>query len=432
MKIGFISSQFPSDLKTSVYGIYKRMGMFVDALKQMGDLEMLFYVRPEMPLDADIVSGWERKLSNHFNAELKLNLCRWSPPMPPKGRWQEYISPALSIANLFPYLLTAQAEQVDAARQLLSRKPDILFVHRLISMVPVLLSRAALPQTYFDLDDIEHVLFSRSIRQPPAWTGKPLLYLRMPILKRWENRAIRASQATFVCSNHDQEYLRYKFGHDRVVVIPNAIDLPRVQAVPNEQTLFFLGRLNSHENSTAADHLIENIWPIVLAALPEARLFIAGAGADSLASYTKRPKGVTFVGFVDDLEKMYEEVTVVCCPILHGSGTRVKILEAAAYGKPVVSTTIGAEGIALVDGEQILLRDDPNSFAEACIRLLTDRPLAAKMGHNARSAIEKNYERRVVVQNIKNVIGNTAVAYRTPGSSAHFNSGIVESARDSD
>jgi glycosyltransferase involved in cell wall biosynthesis len=150
--------------------------------------------------------------------------------------------------------------------------------------------------------------------------------------------------------------------------------------------------------------MIQKIWPTVLASLPEARLLVAGASPESLASYGTNPKGVTFLGFVDDLEKLYEEVAVVCSPTLYGSGTRVKILEAAAYGKPVVSTTVGAEGIELKDGEEILLRDDPDSFAQACIRLLTDTSLAAEMGQRARSVIEEQYERRAVIENIKNVI----------------------------
>lgn len=406
MKIGFISTQFPSDLKTSVYGGFKRMGMFIDALKALGDLDTLFYVRPEMQLNAGIVSEWEKRLSDHYDAQLTLDLCRLTPVMPPKGRWQEYIAPALSIANLSPFLQTAQKEQIDAAGRLLSRKPDILFVHRLISMVPILLSRVPLPRTYFDFDDIEHLSFSRSIGQPPLWPGKPLLYLRLPLLKSWEKRAIRASRAAFVCSDEDRDYLRRKFGHDNVVVIPNAIDLPRVKAVPDRQTLLFLGLLSFHPNTIAADHLIRNIWPTVLSALPEARLIIAGAKPEWLESYKEKPHGVTFAGFVEDLEKLYEEVSVVCCPILYGSGTRIKILEAAAYGKPVVSTTLGAEGLHLEDGNEIMVRDDPKSFAEACIQLLTNKSLAARMGQKARLVIEQEYEQRAVVEKIRTLIND--------------------------
>lgn len=410
MNIGFVSAQFPYDLKTSVYGIHQRMGLFVDALKQLGRLHMLFYVRPETELGADTLSAWERRLSEHFNAELELTLCKWSPPRPPKGRWEEYVKPALSIGNLFPYLLTAQADQVAAARQLLSRRLDVVFVHRLISMVPILLCKAPLPRAFFDLDEIEHVSFSRSVGQPPKWAGKPLLRLREPIIRRWEKRAIRAAQATFVCSDHDRQYLRRVFGQDSLVVVPNAIDLPTVKAVPDTQTLLFLGRLQFEQNATAADHLIENIWPIVKASLPEARLFIAGASPDCLASYARKPDGVTFVGFVDDLERLYEGVTAVCCPVLYGSGTRVKILEAAAHGRAVVSTTIGAEGIELKQDEEILLRDDPRSFAEACIRVLADRSLAASMGQRARAVAERKYERGAVVASIRDVVRRAVAA----------------------
>jgi glycosyltransferase involved in cell wall biosynthesis len=177
-----------------------------------------------------------------------------------------------------------------------------------------------------------------------------------------------------------------------------------VNAAPDRQTLLFLGLLSFHPNTVAADHLIRNIWPRVLSALPDARLIVAGAKPEWLASYEERPRGVTFAGFVDDLEKLYEEVTVVCCPILYGSGTRIKILEAAAHGKPVVSTALGAEGLRLKDGSEILVRNDPGAFAEACIRLLTDRALAAGMGEKARLVIERQYERGAVVENIRKLI----------------------------
>jgi glycosyltransferase involved in cell wall biosynthesis len=414
MKIGFVSAQFPSDLRTSVYGGFQRMGMFIEALRTLGELDALFYVRPETALDAGHVKEWEERLSRHYDARLTLDLCRLSPVVPPKGRWQEYVRPAFSIASLVPFLQTAQGEQVAAARRLLSRKPDILFVHRLISMVPILRSGTPLPPTYYDLDDVEHVTFARSIRQPPWWTGKPLLYLRLPLLKRWESHAIRVSRAAFVCSEQDRGHVKRAFGHDNVVVIPNAIDLPEARAVPAGQTLLFLGLLSYHPNTVAADHLIRNIWPKVLSVLPQARLLIAGARPEWLASYEQRPKGVTFVGFVEDLDKLYDEVAVVCCPMLYGSGTRIKILEAAAYGRPVVSTTLGAEGLRLKDGEEILVRDDPGSFAEACVRLLTDRRMAASMGRKARLVVEQEYERRVVVEKIRKLVARAPASIRGP------------------
>ena len=132
----------------------------------------------------------------------------------------------------------------------------------------------------------------------------------------------------------------------------------------------------------AADYLISKIWPIILSAVPEARLCIAGSNPDNIASYKPSPAGVEFLGFVDNLDKLYKEVRVVCCPILSGGGTRIKILEAAAYGKPVVSTYHGGGRNRAAGWKGDLMRDGPRSFAEACIRLLKDRNFAEKIGAN--------------------------------------------------
>ncbi|MFZ0944529.1 MAG: glycosyltransferase [Syntrophobacteraceae bacterium] len=96
-----------------------------------------------------------------------------------------------------------------------------------------------------------------------------------------------------------------------------------------------------------------------------------------------------------------KEVAPIENRVKSGGGTRIKILEAAAYGKPVVSTTIGAEGIDLRDGEEILLRDAPGSFAEACILLLKDRTLAVKIGRAARSVVARKYDRNNAVNRIR-------------------------------
>jgi glycosyltransferase involved in cell wall biosynthesis len=401
MKIGIISRAFPHDPEKMVWGFYKRLGMFIDALKDLGELEMLFYVNQDLAVNPSFVIEMEKRLASIWDARLKLELCKLAPWKSPKGFWQEYISPALSIKDHPPYQQMAQREQIDAVHRILSRKPDIIFIHRLSCMVPVLLSNSLSPQIYFDLDDIEHVAFERSINQPPRWRGKPLQYLRLPILRLFERRAIRFSHTTFVCSEYDKNYLSKTYGSKNVVVIPNAIHIPKVKELPDNPILLFLGVMSYAPNAQAADYLIKNVWPMILSTLPSAKLFIAGAFPERIPSFSDHPHGVEFLGFVDELDKMYNEVKVVCCPIFSGGGTRIKILEAAAYGKPVVSTTIGAEGISLQDGEEILLRDDPESFANACIYLLDKKSIATKIGRAAHSVIIQHYDRNSVVKRIK-------------------------------
>lgn len=401
MKIGFISTGFPGDIQKDVYGGFKRMGMFIEAIKVMGELDMLFYVHPELDITSEFILEMEEKLATHWDAKLHLDLCNLAPYKQAKGRWQEYISPALSITEHHPFRQTAQREQINAVHRLLSRKPDILFIHRLAAMTPYLLSKEHHPRVFFDLDDIEHVAFLRSIKHPPLWPGKLLYYLRMPILKHWEKRAIRSSLKTFVCSERDRQFLSNTYGLENIEVVPNAIDIPETQEITDSPILLFLGRMSYPPNTVAADYLIKKIWPIIYAARPNARLFIAGAKPEHIESFADSPPGVEFLGFIDDLENLYKKVSVVCCPILSGGGTRIKILEAAAFGKPVVSTTIGAEGIDFRDGNEILLRDDPDTFAEACLRLFNDRILAVKIGETARSSVIRLYDRNNVVKGIR-------------------------------
>jgi glycosyltransferase involved in cell wall biosynthesis len=401
MRLGFVSAQFPVDLRTSVYGGFRRMGMFIDAMKQMGELDALFYVHPDFEVTPGRVAETEGLLAKHWDARIHLDLCNIARWRKPKSLWGEYISPALRIGDLYPYQQTAHREQVQAIERLLARKPDVLFVHRLVGMTPLLLSGAAHPFTIFDLDDIDHVAFTRSIKQPPVWPGKKLYYLRVPLLRYWERRALRCADTTIVCSGHDERYLHKMYGPANVAVVPNAVTIPEVHELPDRPTLLFLGLMSYVPNAVGADYLIGSIWPLVSSAVPRARLLIAGARADMLESFASKPSGVEFLGFVDDLNALYEQVAVVCCPVLAGGGTRIKILEAAAYGKPVVSTTVGAEGLELKDGEEILLRDTPASFAEACIRLLRDRELASRIGRSARAIVERDFDRADAIKKIR-------------------------------
>jgi glycosyltransferase involved in cell wall biosynthesis len=400
MKIGMISTAFPRDMEKDVYGIFKRVGMFIDALKGLGELDILFYVPPEIVISQAYIAEMQERLEKHWGAKLRIDLCNLAPYKQPQGRWQEYFSPALRMTDHPPYRQTAQREQVDAVRPLLERKPDIVFVQGLAAITPFLLAGAKHPRVFFDLNDIEHVAFSRLIKQPPYWTGKFLQYLRLPILKYWERRAIRASHMTFVCSDIDRQYLSTTFGCRNIKVVSNAIEIHEIEQLADAANLLFIGRLSYQPNTVAAEYLITKIWPIVHVAMPGARLLIAGSKPEKIPSFSSNPAGVDFLGFIDDLEKLYRDTAVVCCPILSGGGTRIKILEAASFGKPVVSTTIGAEGIDFRDGDEILLRDDPESFAETCLLLLADKRRAAEVGKSAHLSVAQKYDRTNVIKSI--------------------------------
>jgi glycosyltransferase involved in cell wall biosynthesis len=399
-RVLFISTRFPTDFRIEVQGIYQRMRLFLDAIANLAQVDLLFYVPPDVEITPATIADTEQALSEHWQIQVNLFLCPQAPfPIAAKLRQQ-----TAGIFNFFRqggYASTSGKPQLAAFERCLDRQPDAIFAHRLESMCPAMLTQRSLPPIYFDLDDIEHIAFMRQIRQPPTRLRTSLYYLQIPMLWRGEQRAIRLANHTFVCSNHDRDYLVKRCGLPNVVAVPNAIRVPEPQPLTTEPTLLLLGAYHYYPNINAANFLIEQVWPHIQAAMPEARLLIAGKEPHNIRSYGTAVPGVEFTGFVDDLDALYRRSRVVCCPILSGGGTRVKMIEAAAYGKPIVATQIGAEGLELVDGQDFWLRNDAGSFADACLELLRNQALCQQLGASARATALNIYDRAKILHLIQ-------------------------------
>jgi glycosyltransferase involved in cell wall biosynthesis len=291
-------------------------------------------------------------------------------------------------------------EQVADLETCLARRPDLLFAHRLESMLLLMATRRPLPPVLYDVDDVEHIKFLRFLKQPPFWRGKLLMYLQWPVLYLTERRAIRFARTAFVCSETDQAYLRDKCGMRNVEVVPNAVRIPPASTVPLEPNLLFLGNYRYGPNGAAAEYLARDIWPRIRLAIPEAKLVLAGRGAERLR-LPQDQAGIEVRGFVADLDALYKEIRVVTCPIFAGGGTRFKIIEAAAYGRPVVSTTLGAEGIPFSDRREIWLADTPDEFANACIELLRVHSRCVELGSRSREKAVLIYDREPIIDRVR-------------------------------
>lgn len=403
MRTLVVSMHFPDDTRTRIHGVFKRLEMFVEAFKGMGELDFLFYVEPRIDVSAESVARYRELLSEHYGTDIGLTLARRQQPAR-DSRWEWYGAGAFDAYRQHQMRWAAGPEQTAEFERALERSPDLLFVHRLEPMGAVRGVSQPLPPTVFDLDDIEHSAFARGIGHPPTWPGKRLYYLQVPALWRAERQAIKTARRTFVCSEKDRAYLTRTMRVEGVTVIPNAVSMPQLAPPAPEPTVMFLGMLNYAPNRNAATLLQQDIWPRVRELVPDAQLIIAGSGAENVPGYPG-DNGVSFTGFVDDLEALYARTRVVCVPIRTGGGTRFKIIEAAAYGRPIVSTTIGAEGLDMRDGEDILLREDPEAIAEALASLLLDDERQRELGLAARRAILKTYERENVIENIQAEVG---------------------------
>jgi glycosyltransferase involved in cell wall biosynthesis len=405
MRLLFISAIFRTDPRTHVNGTFQRMEMFIDAIKKIAHLDVLFYVRPGVDTSPASVAALERTLIQRWQTDLHLFLC---PPFAlpeTQSYWQRYGAGAFSFFKQSPYVRTSGTEQVAALTRCLERKPDAVFAHRLAAMCPLLQTRAMLPPIFFDLDDIEHITYIRRIESQRRWRRKLSSYLHVPALWWAERRAMRLARRTFVCSELDRDYLVTRWRAPRVAVVPNAVRIARRLPIPQEPTLLFLATYRYRPNAQAAEFLIEQIWPRVHQVRPDARLIIAGANPENIRISDPHRSGIEITGFVEDIEALYRRTRVVCCPILAGGGTRIKIIEAAAHGRAVVATRIGAEGLHMRDGVELLVRDDAPSFADACLRLLSDSALYERLASTAYATAVQRYERMNVIQSIQSYLG---------------------------
>lgn len=403
----FVSTYFPYD-RQHVHGTFKRMDVWVEALSALGDLEFLFFVRPELDISGPALRVHRERLEDRWGCSLRLDLIH-KEQKPPLTRWTEYGPGITSLFRQRRYRGVSAPRQVAALERSIARDPDLVFGHRLDAMCPMLRTDRVLPPVLFDLDDVEHVARFRNLREPPRWLGRNLFFLQLPALWWGERRAIQRSTRTIVCSEGDRRYLERQ-GLERIVVIPNAVALPEEVAEPSTAQVLYLGTYDYRPNINAARRLALEIWPRIREEIPEADLVLAGRNAEKLGARVGSEPGVQVPGFVDDLDALYGSTSVVCCPIEAGGGTRVKIIEAAAHARPVVATEIAAEGLVFEDGREIVIRDSNADIARACVRLLRDGDLRRDLGAAARRSVERQYSREQVIDRARRVIRETLAA----------------------
>jgi glycosyltransferase involved in cell wall biosynthesis len=165
-------------------------------------------------------------------------------------------------------------------------------------------------------------------------------------------------------------------------------------------TMLFIGSFRHDPNRAAMDWFVRDVMPLILAQEPRARLVVAGSDPPPAHAYPDFSGALQMLGFVDDVRELLERYAVFVCPILSGSGVRVKLLEAFAAGIPVVSTKIGAEGLAYKDGEFCGLSDDPQAFADRVLALFADPAGAAAMAARARAEVEAHWDMAVITRKL--------------------------------
>lgn len=396
-----------------VHGTYKRLALHIRALHAIGaSISIAYYVAAH-----DLPPG--ANLGQAAVAQEAAELETWGVParvhlIPRQQRVKTFanyylrgIVDAAEQPAMSPWAGEDQATEVG---RLLDGGFDIVVVNNLHATCALLRSGRTPKRLFVDLDDVQHLVRWRWCRQPPATPGRLLMLSHIPALVLAEWRAARLAEATFVCSDIDRRHL-VRLGLPRVEIVPNAVDIPAESRGPAAApTMLFVGGMGHPANAEAAERMVRTVFPLIRRQRQDARLLIAGLGSDALPSRALAPDGVTFLGFVPDIEAIYRETAVFVCPMVNGGGTRIKLLDAAARAIPLVCTRVAAEGIALTDGESVLLRETDEAIAQACLDLFADPERARRIGQSGRAVMRQRYDADIVQRQLEAIFAGRAPA----------------------
>jgi len=241
--------------------------------------------------------------------------------------------------------------------------------------------------------NIEHEIWDRTARQR---SGLKKYYTRI-IAKRvrmMEIESLNLYDAMVPITKRDGDKLASLGCSLPVHVSPtgiNAADFKKYDAKPEYPSVFHIGALDWSPNQEGLDWFIKHCWKDLHNNKPELKFYIAGRNAPDSIKNIKEPN-VKFVGEVDDAYAFMEGKAIMIVPLLSGSGMRIKIIEGMALGKSIVSTSIGAEGIAVSHEKDILIADDPQNFKAGIESLLDNFDNFEAIGRNAVKFVEENYD----------------------------------------
>jgi polysaccharide biosynthesis protein PslH len=300
-----------------------------------------------------------------------------------------------SATSLQPYGVHRfhSAEMMEKIREITGRQAfDAVFCDD-VYLVQNLPRELAVP-VVLNKHDLTHVIVRRYLRYETSPLKQIYGWLEYAKLRRWEIRCCLTASRVLSSSEVDRNVLHKYCPDTRIYVVPNVIDPADYQPTGEDDgsTLLYMGAMDWYPNIDAVEFFLSAIFPKIREQIPNARFVVVGRNpSERIRNLCKSFSGVEFMGWVPDVRPVLSQAAVCVIPLRIGSGTRLKIVEAAAMEKPVVSTALGAEGLSFTDGREILLTDYPQAFADASVRLLRDASLRELIGRAARKRVDSCY-----------------------------------------
>lgn len=321
------------------------------------------------------------------------------------------ITPWGALANLFTsqayhvsrFYISAYAKKLV---QLLEQSNfDIIQIEGLSMAVYVdLIKKHSQGKTVLRAHNVEHIIWDRHLKNESNSLRSKYLKIQNSRLAKFEINSLKSVDAIVPITEEDHQLLLpWISKHKPIHSLPCGIDIESKNTCPNTTSqkadIAYLASFDWMPNVQGIEWFMQNVWPLVQKLRPETSFHLGGRHMP--ASFNKWEKrGVTLFHDVADMREFICGARIIIVPLLAGSGMRIKVIENMALGKCQVSTTVGAEGVKVESGKDIILADSPDDFARAISNLLHDDDLLKFVENQARKTIEKNYSNRQLGQKL--------------------------------
>jgi len=381
-------------------GVAARTFNILTQLQQEYDVDLVaFYRRNHQPDRLSLDQGWEA-------LQRYVGFVAEPTPIPSehsvRRKIWDHLRSVMSgrVYTYYEYHSRSFAERLGAAIR--ARAPDLvhldsLDLHRWLRAVP----HVPVTCTHHDVDSD---LLRRRARHLKRSLQQHYFLFQASRIERLERELCPQLALNVMMSEVDARKLRARAPGAPTIVVPNGTDTDYFQpngTMPIAGRVVFVGPTHSHPNRDAIEFLLHEIWPAIRVAGGAASLRLIGGSKPSDQTRYNAESGVMALGHVPDIRPALSEALCCVVPIRIGGGTRLKILDAWAMGKAVVSTSIGCEGLDAVDGQNILIRDAPDAFADAVLQVLSDGRLRAHLERNARDTAVTSYSWSAVGRSIR-------------------------------
>ena len=286
-------------------------------------------------------------------------------------------------------------------------RPDVIICDRLTETL-YLLDKGIKAIKIYSTHNVEYQIVRRFSESTTDILKKLASYIEWKRMEAYERRVWENFDFSIAVSENNKDIISKFIPKERVFVVLNGIDTGYFQPVKNTKTPFsiiYTGQMGWFPNEDAMLYFTSEMYPLIKKEVPDLKFFIVGSNTSAkVKKLAEGDESIKVTGRVEDIREYIDRAAVYIVPLRIGSGTRIKILEALAMEKPVISTTVGCEGLELTNGKEIVISDKPAEFANRVVSLLKDEKAGQRLGEAGRKVIKEKYDWEVVFNQLDKLI----------------------------